>query len=203
MKTQTSLQSYKVWSGPYIFVNKFLSTCIKLHISFFFFFFLFFVLFQSKRTGTFISQRKQSGTSNECPKHMFFVENTENQCGSLLISQATCMYSSPHFCKQDLGYLCHIWQKSHFLVLHTISLTHFRLNKLSPHYILEQPNFNFRYVRLCYLDIPRGKWLNYLQIVETLIPHSTPSDLGLHCLPITLLGSPDWTRAQLFKASLA
>ena len=34
-------------------------------------------------------------------------------------------------------------------------LTHFRLNKLCPQYILEESNFNFRYIRLCDLHIPR------------------------------------------------
>ena len=48
-------------------------------------------------------------------------------------------------------------------------LTHFWLNKLPPHYILEESNFSFRYVRLCDLDIPREKWQKYLQTVETLI----------------------------------
>ena len=42
---------------------------------------------------------------------------------------------------------------------------------------MEASTFNFRYVRLCDLDIPTEKWLNYLPTVETLI-----------CLPITLLG---------------
>ena len=40
--------------------------------------------------------------------------------------------------------------------------------------MLEVSNFSFRYVRLCDLDIPREKWLNYLA-----------SDLGLQCLLIT------------------
>ena len=35
--------------------------------------------------------------------------------------------------------------------------------------LLEESNFNFRYVRLWGLHIPRDKWLNYFQIVETLI----------------------------------
>ena len=39
----------------------------------------------------------------------------------------------------------------------------------SPCYILEDSNFDFRYVRLCDLDIPRENWLNYWQTVETLI----------------------------------
>ena len=38
-----------------------------------------------------------------------------------------------------------------------------------PHYILEDPNFDFRYIWLCDLDIPKEKWLNYLQTAETLI----------------------------------
>ena len=48
------------------------------------------------------------------------------------------------------------------------SLTFCRLNKF-PHYILEDSNLDFRYITLCDLDIPREKWLNYLQTVETLI----------------------------------
>ena len=38
----------------------------------------------------------------------------------------------------------------------------------SPHYILEESNFNFRYVQIWDLDIPRQKWLNCLQTVEIL-----------------------------------
>ena len=53
------------------------------------------------------------------------------------------------------------------------SITNFRLNNLTQHYILEEFNFNFRQVRapvrLYDLDILREKWLNYLQTVETLI----------------------------------
>ena len=41
--------------------------------------------------------------------------------------------------------------------------------KTLPHYILEESNFNFRYVRLWDLHIPREKWLNCLQTVEILI----------------------------------
>ena len=45
---------------------------------------------------------------------------------------------------------------------------------------MEDSNCDFKnmYVRLCDLDIPSKKWLNY----------SVASDLGLHCLPVTLLG---------------
>ena len=51
-----------------------------------------------------------------------------------------------------------------------------------PHYILEDSNFDLRYVRLCDLDILREKWLNYLQTVETLIRRRV-----LQCLPDTFL----------------
>ena len=37
------------------------------------------------------------------------------------------------------------------------------------HYILEASNFDFRYVRLCALEIPKEKFLNWLQTVGTLI----------------------------------
>ena len=35
--------------------------------------------------------------------------------------------------------------------------------------MLEESIFDFRYVRLYDVDIPKEKWLNYLQTVETLI----------------------------------
>ena len=58
----------------------------------------------------------------------------------------------------------------------------------STHFIWEDSNFNFGYVRICDLDIPREKWLNYLQTVETdQTLHSVASDPCLHCLQITLL----------------
>ena len=47
-------------------------------------------------------------------------------------------------------------------------------------------HFQFRYVRLYDIDIPKEKWLNYLQAVETdQTLHYVVSDLGLHCLPVT------------------
>ena len=46
--------------------------------------------------------------------------------------------------------------------IYVSSLTHLTLNKLSPNYILEESNFNFRYVRLCDLDVPKEQWLNCL-----------------------------------------
>ena len=40
---------------------------------------------------------------------------------------------------------------------------------------------------VCDLDIPREKWLNYLQTVKTdQTPRTAASDLGLHCLSNTL-----------------
>ena len=55
-------------------------------------------------------------------------------------------------------------------------LTQCRLNEPLPtpqprppaYYILEESNFDFRYTRLCDLDIHKEKWLNYLQTAETL-----------------------------------
>ena len=90
------------------------------------------------------------------------------------------------------------------------TLTHYRLNKLiSPppqpppsiphhhtHYILEESNFNFRYVGLRDLDIPRKKWLNYLQAVETnQTSHSEVFDLGLPCLPVLGFSRLKWVKA--------
>ena len=59
----------------------------------------------------------------------------------------------------------------------------------SPHYILEDSNFNFRYVRLCDLDIPREKMVELFanSADPDQMQHSAASDLGLHCLPVTLL----------------
>ena len=58
------------------------------------------------------------------------------------------------------------------------------------YYILKDSNFDFRYVRLCDLDIPREKMVELF--ANSGNPDQTPpsaaSDLGLHCLPTTLLG---------------
>ena len=53
-------------------------------------------------------------------------------------------------------------------------------------YNLEDSNFDFRYVRLCDLDILREKWLNYFANSgdSNQTPRSVAFDLGLHCLPI-------------------
>ena len=63
-----------------------------------------------------------------------------------------------------------------------------------PHYILEDSNLKFRYVRLCNLNIPRKKWLNYLQTVETLIRCHILRHLFGVCTVCQLLfyGSPDY-----------
>ena len=60
----------------------------------------------------------------------------------------------------------------------------------SPHYILEYSNYDFRYVRLCDLDIPREKkgQLFANSGDSDQMPYSAASDLCLHCLPVTLLG---------------
>ena len=56
----------------------------------------------------------------------------------------------------------------------------------APYYILEDSNFDFRYVKLCELDIPREKLVELFANSED--PDQTPryaaSDLGL----ITLVG---------------
>ena len=64
----------------------------------------------------------------------------------------------------------------------------------SPHYILEDSNFDFRYVRLCDLDIPREKWLNYLQTVETMIRRRVLRRLIWVCTVCQspFKGSPDY-----------
>ena len=71
----------------------------------------------------------------------------------------------------------------------TVPLIRCRLNRL-PHYILEESNFNFRYVRLWNLEIPREKWLNVFAKSgdPDQTPRSVASDLGLRCLLITGLG---------------
>ena len=48
-----------------------------------------------------------------------------------------------------------------------------------PHYILAESNFNFRYIRLWDLHIPKEKWLKYLQTVETQIRHRRRSGSAL------------------------
>ena len=71
-------------------------------------------------------------------------------------------------------------------------LTTFRPNR-PIQYILEESNFSIWYVVLYDLDIPREK-------MATLFANSGDPDqilcsvlssLGLHCLPTTLIGSPD------------
>ena len=45
------------------------------------------------------------------------------------------------------------------------------------------------YLQTVETNHPTEKWQNYLQTVETdQMPHYVASDLGLHCLPITLFG---------------
>ena len=72
-------------------------------------------------------------------------------------------------------------------------LTHFRLNKLSQQYILEESDFNVRDVRLFDLAIPREKCPNYLQTLKTLIGHCTMWHLIWVCniCQLPFWGSPD------------
>ena len=56
------------------------------------------------------------------------------------------------------------------------------------------------YVRLCGIDIPKEKWLNYLPTAETLIRlRFAASDLGLRCLPVTDLrvSSFQWVKFRI------
>ena len=54
-------------------------------------------------------------------------------------------------------------------------LIHLRLNRISPHYILEESNFNLRYIRVSILDSPSEKLLTYLATAQTLIRHVRPT----------------------------
>ena len=59
---------------------------------------------------------------------------------------------------------------------------------------MEESNFNFRYARLGDLHIPREKWINYLQTVETLIRRRVLRRLIWVCTvcQIPFYGSPDY-----------
>ena len=64
-------------------------------------------------------------------------------------------------------------------------------NKL-PHTIYLKIQFNVSYGRLCDLDNPREKWLNFANNgYPDQMPHFAVSGLDLHCFPITCLGSPN------------
>ena len=77
--------------------------------------------------------------------------------------------------------------------------TYCRLMK-SPHHIVDDSNFNFRYVRLCDLDIPRELMVELHVFANSgdpdQMPCSAASDLGQHCLPVILLGvsRPQWVK---------
>ena len=73
---------------------------------------------------------------------------------------------SSHWCLPALAILdCHL--TTEFLTLFR-ELASVKFPSLQ-HYMLEELNFNFRYVGLCDSDIPREKWLYCLQAVDTLI----------------------------------
>ena len=73
------------------------------------------------------------------------------------------------------------------------TLTHCILNRLS-HTILEESNFNFRYVRLLNLHIPREKWLHFLQTLVILIRLRVLRRLIWVCTicQLSFYGSPDY-----------
>ena len=75
----------------------------------------------------------------------------------------------------------------------TKHLTHCRLNRLSHTIYWKSPISIFWYVRLWDLHIPREKWLNYLQTVETLIRRRILRPLIWVCTVCQLpfYGSPD------------
>ena len=58
----------------------------------------------------------------------------------------------------------------HVFVEIKVRVYYCRLNELS-HTIYLKIVIMTKYVRLCDVDIPREKWLNYLQTLETLISH--------------------------------
>ena len=71
-------------------------------------------------------------------------------------------------------------------------------------YILEESIFDFRYVRLCDIAIPKkNDCIFYKQWrgEPNQTPHSAASDLSLHCLPVTHLGvsSLQWVLSVLEK----
>ena len=85
--------------------------------------------------------------------------------------------------------------------INQLLLTHFRLNNPPPppppsplYYIWEESNFNFRYVRLCDLDVPREKWLKSRYRYPDQMPYSAARRLVWDCTVCQYLfwGSPDF-----------
>ena len=80
--------------------------------------------------------------------------------------------------------------RGYAMARHRLALV--RLNKL-PYTMYWKSIFNFMYVGPYALYIPKEKWLNYSKLIRRhilrrLTPHSAASEMGLHCLPVTLLG---------------
>ena len=83
--------------------------------------------------------------------------------------------------------------------------THFRLKELTCTNILEDSNFDFRY------PVCQAMWFSYSErkMVELFANsrdpdqtlHSAASDLGLHCLPITISGVSlqQWVKSSLLR----
>ena len=64
--------------------------------------------------------------------------------------------------------------------------------------ILEESIFDFRYVRLYDVEIPKEKMVELLANSgdPDQTPRSAASDRGLHCLPVTLLGISSLRRVK-------
>ena len=70
------------------------------------------------------------------------------------------------------------------------TFTHFILNKPPPHYILEDWDFNFRFVSLIWF---RYSWRKMAKLFANSrdpdqMLHLAASGLGLHCLPVYPFG---------------
>ena len=64
---------------------------------------------------------------------------------------------------------------------------------------MEEFNFNFRYVLLRDLDIPRKKMAE--AFANSGDPDQTPSDLGFHCLPINVaaVSRLQWVKLTFYQ----
>ena len=106
----------------------------------------------------------QWGTSYEYPQHMFSWRHKKKYLATSHVWSQLYVCSQPIvWCKNNTKFIpsCH---PDYLLICLPIVDW---MNSL--HYILEDSNFDFRYARLCDLDILRQKRFNYLQTVETLI----------------------------------
>ena len=180
------------------------------------------IYFSTKIRSGYSLEAPQRGASNESPQRRLLWRNKKNINTFGLKKSALSEGMAYASTQSDQSLFCLLMKslasiqgltKNHWLLykasqkitgffLYKASQIHFRLNKLPS--VLEESNFSLRYVRLCDLDILREKELNYLQTVEThpdQMLHSAASDLGLDCLPVTLLGVSrlEWANYQVLK----